>query len=80
MPRAVEHVILDRDGVLNPELDEARTWTIPRTREAARAAGVSAVLLRTGKGRHHESFAAADGIPVFDDLRALVTELAINRR
>jgi D-glycero-D-manno-heptose 1,7-bisphosphate phosphatase len=48
--------------------------------EAARAAVVSAALLRTGKGRHHESFAIAHGIPVFDDLRALVAELANNRR
>jgi D-glycero-D-manno-heptose 1,7-bisphosphate phosphatase len=48
--------------------------------EAARAAGVSAALLRTGKGRNHETFAAVHGIPVFDDLGALVAELALNRR
>ncbi len=47
--------------------------------QAARAAAVSAALLRTGKGRDHERFAAAHGIPVFDDLRALVAELFINR-
>jgi hypothetical protein len=47
--------------------------------EAARAPGISAALLRTGKGRNHESFAAVHGFPVFDDLRALVTELTTNR-
>jgi D-glycero-D-manno-heptose 1,7-bisphosphate phosphatase len=48
--------------------------------QAARAAAVSAALLRTGKGRNHETFAAVHGIPVFDDLGALVAELALNRR
>jgi D-glycero-D-manno-heptose 1,7-bisphosphate phosphatase len=47
--------------------------------QAARAASVRAVLLRTGKGRDHERFAAAHGFPVFDDLRALVAELFTNR-
>jgi hypothetical protein len=31
-------------------------------------------------GRNHEAFASAHGVAVFDDLGALVTELAINRR
>src|ERR1700722_1433075 len=47
-----------------------------RDLEAARSAGVSAALVRTGKGRLHESYASALGIPVFDDLGALVEEIA----
>lgn len=46
-----------------------------RDLEAARSAGVRAALLRTGKGREHESYAAACEVPVFDDLRALAAEL-----
>lgn len=51
-----------------------------RDLEAARAAGIRAVLLRTGKGREHESQAAACGTPVFEDLRALAAELTRERK
>jgi phosphoheptose isomerase len=44
--------------------------------EAARSAGAHAVLLRTGAGHQHESYAMTHGIPVFDDLQALVAELS----
>jgi phosphoheptose isomerase len=67
---------IDRSGI-----SSAHTLVIGdavRDLEAARSAGTHAALLRTGKGRQHESFATAHGIPVFDDLRALVAELAIN--
>lgn len=37
--------------------------------EAARAAGVAPVLVRTGKGRTAEAALAHSGVPVFDDLR-----------
>jgi len=50
-----------------------------RDLEAARSAGTGAALVRTGKGRLHESDAVAHGIPVFDDLSALVAELVIKR-
>ena len=46
-----------------------------RDLEAATSAGARAALVRTGKGRFHESYAAAHGIPVYDDLRAVVTDL-----
>jgi histidinol-phosphate phosphatase family protein len=45
--------------------------------EAARSAGAYAALVRTGKGRQSESYAVANFIPVFDDLAALVSQLAI---
>jgi phosphoheptose isomerase len=48
-----------------------------RDLEAARSAGTHAVLVRTGKGRMHESYAVAHGIAVYDDLGAFVAELAI---
>jgi phosphoheptose isomerase len=48
-----------------------------RDLEAARSAGIRAALVRTGKGCLHESYAAAHGIPVYDDLSALVAALAI---
>jgi len=47
-----------------------------RDLEAARSAGTRAALVRTGKGRMHESYAAAHGIVVYDDLSAFVSELA----
>jgi D-glycero-D-manno-heptose 1,7-bisphosphate phosphatase len=47
-----------------------------RDLDAAQSAGVHAALVRTGKGRLHESYATAIGIPVFDDLSALVGTLA----
>ena len=40
-----------------------------RDLEAARAAGVAPVLVRTGKGRLTEAAAVRSGVPVFDDLR-----------
>jgi phosphoheptose isomerase len=46
-----------------------------RDLDAARSAGAHAALVRTGKGRLHESYAAAQGIPVYDDLRTLVAGL-----
>ena len=44
-----------------------------RDLEAARAAGVAAVLVRTGKGRLAEAAAARAGVRVFDDLRAFAS-------
>jgi phosphoheptose isomerase len=43
---------------------------------AAHSAGARAALVRTGKGRQYESYAATHGIPVYDDLRAVAAELA----
>jgi D-glycero-D-manno-heptose 1,7-bisphosphate phosphatase len=43
--------------------------------DAARSAGARAVLVRTGKGRMHESYAMTLGIDVFDDLEALVAAI-----
>lgn len=47
-----------------------------RDLEAAHSAGAPAALVRTGKGRLYESSAVAQGIPVYEDLRALVAALA----
>ncbi|HEU0276452.1 MAG TPA: HAD-IIIA family hydrolase [Rhodanobacteraceae bacterium] len=49
-----------------------------RDLEAARAAGVRAVLVRTGKGVRSETVAVRAGIPVFDDLAAFVSALLVN--
>lgn len=46
-----------------------------RDLEAARAAGIPAVLVRTGKGRRVEDTPDAAGIEVFDDLLALARHL-----
>jgi D-glycero-D-manno-heptose 1,7-bisphosphate phosphatase len=43
--------------------------------DAARSAGARAVLVRTGKGRTHESYATTLGIDVYDDLEALVAAI-----
>ena len=43
--------------------------------EAARSAGMRAALVRTGKGGQAEAALTQDGVPVYDDLRALVREL-----
>ena len=43
--------------------------------EAARSAGLQAVLVRTGKGAEAAAALTQDRIPVYDDLRALVREL-----
>jgi phosphoheptose isomerase len=51
-----------------------------RDLDAARSAGAHAALVRTGKGRLHESYAAAQGIPVYDDLRTLVASLGGGKR
>jgi phosphoheptose isomerase len=50
-----------------------------RDLEAAWSAGTRAALVRTGKGRMHEPYAAAHGIAVYDDLSAFVAELASKR-
>jgi D-sedoheptulose 7-phosphate isomerase len=51
-----------------------------RDLQAAHSAGARAALVRTGKGHQHESYAAAHGIPVFDDLRAVAAELTSDRK
>jgi D-glycero-D-manno-heptose 1,7-bisphosphate phosphatase len=73
-PALIEAAI-DRSG-----LSRVNTLVIGdavRDLDAARAAGVRAALLRSGKGREHEALAAARGIPVFDDLTALVAALGL---
>ena len=47
-----------------------------RDLDAARAAGMRAALVRTGKGRECEAYATEHGIPVFNDLSSLVASLA----
>jgi D-glycero-D-manno-heptose 1,7-bisphosphate phosphatase len=47
--------------------------------EAARNAGVPAVLLRTGKGRHSAAALSREGVPVYDDLHALARTLMADR-
>jgi len=47
-----------------------------RDLEAARAAGVKAVLVRTGKGARVEGSAGAAGVDVFDDLAAVAGRFA----
>lgn len=47
-----------------------------RDLEAAQSAGARSALVRTGKGRLHETYAAVRGIPIYDDLAALVAEVA----
>jgi D-glycero-D-manno-heptose 1,7-bisphosphate phosphatase len=71
-PALIEAAI-DRSGI--PRINTLVIGDAARDLDAAHAAGVRAALLRTGKGRAHEALAAARGIPVFDDLSALVTEL-----
>lgn len=51
-----------------------------RDLEAAGAAGVAAVLVRTGKGRFTEAAAARAGVPVFDDLRAFASAFVVPSR
>jgi len=46
-----------------------------RDLDAGRAAGVAVALVCTGKGRRTEGTPAADGVPVFDDLAAVVRAL-----
>ncbi len=48
----------------------------PTDLEAARRAGVTPILVRTGKGRATESMAAAAGVAVFDDLLAFAHRLS----
>jgi D-glycero-D-manno-heptose 1,7-bisphosphate phosphatase len=43
--------------------------------EAARAAGMQPVLVRTGNGRAVEESPGASNVPVFDDLGAAVDKL-----
>ena len=43
--------------------------------EAARSAGLQAVLVRTGKGGQAAAALTQEGVPVYDDLRTLVREL-----
>jgi D-glycero-D-manno-heptose 1,7-bisphosphate phosphatase len=72
-PALIEAAI-DRSGI--PRVNTLAIGDAVRDLDAARAAGVRAALLRTGKGCAHEALAAARGIPVFDDLAALVCALA----
>lgn len=46
-----------------------------RDLEAARAAGIAPVLVRTGKGRLTEAAVAHTGVPVFEDLREFTSAL-----
>ncbi len=46
--------------------------------EAARAAGIQAVLVRTGKGLKSEADLSCVTVPVFDDLRAFAIALRSN--
>jgi D-glycero-D-manno-heptose 1,7-bisphosphate phosphatase len=64
---AAEHTLLVGDDV--------------RDVEAARAAGVAAALVRTGKGRQAEAQLSTRGevVPVFDDLAQFAAEFARNR-
>jgi D-glycero-D-manno-heptose 1,7-bisphosphate phosphatase len=71
-PALIEAAI-DRSGLARD--DTLAVGDAVRDLDAAGAAGVRAALLRTGKGRAHEAIAAARGIPVFDDLTALVAAL-----
>ena len=68
-PALIEAAI-DRSGI--PRVNTLVVGDAARDLDAARAAGVRAALLRTGKGRAHEALAAARAIPVFEDLGALV--------
>jgi phosphoheptose isomerase len=76
LPGLIERAIDQSD------ISKANTLVVgdaERDLEAARAAGARAALLRTGKGRSCESFAAARGIPIFDDLAELAAELSRQR-
>ena len=46
---------------------------------AARLAGTRSALVRTGKGREHEAYAATHGVPAYDDLAALVADVVRSR-
>lgn len=48
--------------------------------QAARAAGVASVLVRTGKGRLTEVAVARSGVPVFDDLRKFASAFVAQSR
>lgn len=48
--------------------------------QAARAADVAAVLVRTGKGRTAEAALAHTGVPVFDDLREFAAAFVAHPR
>jgi D-glycero-D-manno-heptose 1,7-bisphosphate phosphatase len=71
-PALIEAAI-DRSGV--SRVNSLVVGDAARDLDAARAAGVRAALLRTGKGRAHEALAAARGIPVFEDLGALAAAI-----
>jgi D-glycero-D-manno-heptose 1,7-bisphosphate phosphatase len=47
-----------------------------RDLDAARRAGVSAALVRTGKGRNTEALLNGADVPIYDDLRQLALALA----
>lgn len=51
-----------------------------RDLEAARAAGVAPVLVRTGKGRLSEAAVARSRVPVFDDLRDFASAFLADSR
>jgi len=46
-----------------------------RDLQAAQSASVRSALVRTGKGRLHEAYAATQSIPIYDDLAAVVAEV-----
>jgi D-glycero-D-manno-heptose 1,7-bisphosphate phosphatase len=71
-PALIEAAI-DRSGI--PRVNTLVIGDAARDLDAARAAGVRAALLRTGKGRAHEALAAARGIQVFEDLGALAAAI-----
>jgi D-glycero-D-manno-heptose 1,7-bisphosphate phosphatase len=71
-PGLIEAAI-DRSGI--PRVNTMVIGDAARDLDAARAAGVRAALLRTGKGRAHEALAAARGIAVFEDLGALAAAI-----
>ena len=50
-----------------------------RDLEAAIRAGVSAALVRTGKGRQTEAEISGAGVPTYDDLRALAEAVVAGR-
>ena len=50
-----------------------------RDLEAARQAGVAAVLVRTGKGRQTEALSCNAGVPAYDDLAQLAQAIVSGR-
>ena len=66
------------EAMADLDADPAETVFIgdaERDFQAAKAAGVGFLLLRTGHGRRTEAALAGQGVPTFDDLRAAVASL-----